>query len=1235
MSVGNAVTHNKELKQLLQPSKHSGDGGMSADGLHDKAKKVTIRGELDQISLTDIFQTLAMSKMTGILRVYRPSENRLVQFSEAGVRLLASHRKENQRFGQRLVHSGRLRTTTLQKALTHQKQTKAPLGDSLVNQGVITPVELEKALLTQLEEDLYSLFDWTSGSFEFYKDHDPSSEQTPQSEGSLTFVIHGLLLEAARRSDEWCETLRTLGSVQEVPCFLNRQQLPTMTGAARRVCKSIDASSSIQELSEATMVGLLDCAKTICQLMEQGLVALSPAPRLLKLAQTAADSGDYSRTLQRIQTIQDHRHELDAELVRALVEILRTCRQPKVGATILVDCAKSLNNSSEQLEIAKAAFEMDQHSVGVLQFLHRQLQDGEQNDGPLFELVTDKLCTALTKQGDHVVALQYHQALAVLQPDSHRILVRQGSLLHACGRTEEALHSLSLARGYAEHKGDKPQIIEVYQQILKVDEHAKDISRALSDLRQGTVRQQKQRFGVLVAGAIALGLGWLSWSWYSQHQQFSSAVAEIQTRLSKHDTKGAWQYLVQAQSSLGDGAIWDPIQNEIEATSKAIEAERRTIEITAVDRRLGQADALLAQGNVKQALRSYQTEYNQHTKHKAIRQRIKHSANKQWLLTLKTLQDYSTGLQAKLPVPVSKLTQLEVLQQGAALLRSDPDDPSDLANSILTHADDESFTQWVSPALAQTILKAARELIATSHLATERRDDYLQRIDVLAKNKRLNPVFEAARQAEQTFDFARAEKLYRELYREYQSNSEHAPNFQKLVSTYAIINETLRALTKCTQAGDFPGARSYYQSLQSQFSGAPWGTLIQLPVRITTTPAGATLSQQGKVLGTSPLTLAFSPATPTRIEIRHPNFVATHTTLDRDSNGVAHCTLTLAPKWSTTTKGIIEQSPQSDGERTYMVDRSGSITAWSMQKQQQLWAYDTGDLSGMLTRPILHQQQILVGSIDGELRALDPATGKPLWTLPNLPTESALLCLGSDLVIATTDKRLVVIDLTKHSIRRTIQLQAKPVCDLGLIQQCALVVLNNGTMQAIPIAQDQEPWSPITLDPGLPTQPLIYKHTIVTCSDEGYVSAYHVDSGKRLWHHSKLGEFHWQASTNGSEIFVATNATSQSSACILTLDILTGQPGSAFRSAVKTVWSGSPHIYRDSIIIGTTKGPALVLSQSTLQVRFKIHGNGAMCAKPAFLPSGEAICCFNDKGLSIFPPLPTTASIQRRTSNSR
>src|SRR5690606_8648771 len=123
-----------------------------------QSAKVTIRGDLDKIDLSDIFQTLSLSKMEGILRVENAVECREIYFHEGAVRYSFPSRAETRRLGQRLIRCGLLSTDQLRSALVSQKREPQPLGRILIEMGAITQDDLDTLLTHQLEEDLYDLF---------------------------------------------------------------------------------------------------------------------------------------------------------------------------------------------------------------------------------------------------------------------------------------------------------------------------------------------------------------------------------------------------------------------------------------------------------------------------------------------------------------------------------------------------------------------------------------------------------------------------------------------------------------------------------------------------------------------------------------------------------------------------------------------------------------------------------------------------------------------------------------------------------------------------------------------------------------------------------------------------------------------------------------------------------------------------------------------------------------------
>ncbi|MEE2886905.1 MAG: DUF4388 domain-containing protein, partial [Planctomycetota bacterium] len=606
MGGSKAIMHDQGLDFLLRQTNTTGDGAEMVSKLQDKSENITIRGELNKISLTDIFQTLSMSKMEGILRVHRPLENRLVHFQESGVRLLMIDRDETRRIGHRLVQSGLISAADLRSALLEQQQSKMPLGEALVGSGKITEERLATTLQNQLEEDLYSLFTWDSGSFEFYKHVGEEDGFAQMIEGTPGFLIDGILLEVARRADEWREILRVIGSVHEVPYFVQDQEPTEMADDVRTLFTAVDEISTVQELADATMLGLFTCAKAVCSLIQQDILALSPATALVELARTAAHHGDHKRTLQLSQTAQSHQDEINFELSHSLAGILQTCREPKLGAQILMSCADSLSDPKSKLAIGKSAYELDRYSHEVLLFLRTQLELDDQHATPLFAEVTDQLCSTLADRGDYELALRFHADLEELHPHEASLLIRKARILQAADRTEDALSSLAEARTLIEPTGDKTRLIKLYEQILKLNPQAKDVKKALRELRNGKLRARQRQLGTILIGLAALGILWLGWSWYDHNRRFETAVTNFRDSLSKQDINGARQHLAAAQLELGEGNKWNMLRDELTATTARVDARRKSAEIKAVQQSLSQAGDLIQSGQVAEALTIYQ-----------------------------------------------------------------------------------------------------------------------------------------------------------------------------------------------------------------------------------------------------------------------------------------------------------------------------------------------------------------------------------------------------------------------------------------------------------------------------------------------------------------------------------------------------------------------------------------------------------------------------------------------------
>lgn len=159
---------------------------------------MAIKGSLREASLPDVLQLLAMGKKTGCLSV-ADRQNFGYIFFDHGYITYSSIVNRRDRLGDILVKSGLVTSEQLQAAIDRQAHQRGKrLGEILVEMGALSRPDLERYMRVQIEEAVYYLFTWTSGTFSFESDVRPEEQD---------FVVRigpeSLLLEGARRVDEW------------------------------------------------------------------------------------------------------------------------------------------------------------------------------------------------------------------------------------------------------------------------------------------------------------------------------------------------------------------------------------------------------------------------------------------------------------------------------------------------------------------------------------------------------------------------------------------------------------------------------------------------------------------------------------------------------------------------------------------------------------------------------------------------------------------------------------------------------------------------------------------------------------------------------------------------------------------------------------------------------------------------------------------------------------------------
>jgi tetratricopeptide (TPR) repeat protein len=159
---------------------------------------MAIKGSLREASLPDVLQLLSMGKKTGCLSVADRNNFGYI-FFDLGLITYASIVNRRDRLGDILVKSGLVTQAQLEAAIERQgHQRDKRLGELLVDGGALSRPDLERYMRVQIEEAVYFLFTWSSGTFSFESDVHPETQDF-----LVRISPESLLLEGARRVDEW------------------------------------------------------------------------------------------------------------------------------------------------------------------------------------------------------------------------------------------------------------------------------------------------------------------------------------------------------------------------------------------------------------------------------------------------------------------------------------------------------------------------------------------------------------------------------------------------------------------------------------------------------------------------------------------------------------------------------------------------------------------------------------------------------------------------------------------------------------------------------------------------------------------------------------------------------------------------------------------------------------------------------------------------------------------------
>lgn len=1163
---------------------------------------VMMQGDLEQIQLADVLQTLATTKMEGTMRIRNPLEDRHAYCKDGRIRVHVPQRVLARRIGQRLVNAGAVTIETLRSVLIEQRKDKRPLGVLLVDGGHCTQDQIDALLEEQAAEDVYALFTWRHGAFELWKGA-PNSDTSKLFDSCFEYDINSLLLEVARRADEWETILAAIGSLDEVP-----QRLPAakttrkLEQAHAEFLRGVDGYTSYRELTERCSEGMFIGARAARDLVKFGLLGNPDDEQMVAIAQRLADGGNGKRAVMTLRTLVARPGERASAIVGAAAECLDVAGERKLASSLLLEAAQRQEDAEESLQLARRAKELDPHDVGTLSYLRTILLAHSPPDSAELEKCTLELLDALTSEGRTATALEIVEDARQTRTMSPGIMLREARARQKAKDVPGAVAVLKELAELHDARGETALANNAYALLLRIDRSRRDIAKLLKQ-RTRTKGARVVRAAIFSSiGMLVVGLGFWFWSHAATLQSLEQARTEIGELMAKRQFDLAVGRLSEWTSELGelDGLI--DLRTQL-AYAKAQEASKRTKqrqdELVA---ELARAAESLEAGKVVDAIRVYRRLAEADDRRAATLE----AAERRLRAFAVRLGDIARNLQQQtLPLPEQLIDRKDLVAAQQKLNATADAASIEAAKQFETLLADKAAIAFLSADLQKHLGQTEDSIREAFRKADQLSVAYTAAMARNEQQRRLDPLFQRAVQREAANDFAGALADYTELERHSTGDAALLAHFRERIARNGVITRLLDQQVAATKAGDFASARQHMRLLCEKFPEIGFERIVRLPMRVATRPAGARVRLNGVEAGVTPVLLERAPLTPSELQVHLAGFAELSETVVGDEKADVTLDLRMQPQATRRHTSVVETPPLPTAAGVVLVDRSGTIALVGADGVAR-WTMRTEDLSGFLTRPLVVGSRAVVGSVDGDLRSVDLATGSLVWSCPNLPMDLAPKAVAGSIVCVTTSGDIAFLGEDGKVQRRIAG--ASPVAGFWIEDDGSVTTLSSRGQMRRHAADGAR-----SLDRRLTDAEVVgFAHEgadLLVATDRGRLQSVALATGATNWDVDLGGEPLGAPIIKGSHVWQTLRTG------LVKLDRSTGAKATV-TPATEGEHGGAAVLFGDRLVVPTAAGPT-VYSADSGEARYRLEGSkkARVLASPEevwVVESGQAIAVYRN-----------------------
>ncbi len=507
---------------------------------------MALKGDLASVDLAQVFQMLALNQKVGMLSIQSPRSWRALYFDHRGATLYFNEHTMLDRVLAQMTRSGVLMEETVAEAREHAGRMGIPVAESLLAGGFLTEEDLERSIGFEMEEVIYDLFFWNDARFEFHENADTCPEREGVINDRFFFNTDMLIMEAARRIDEWSFIQQRVPSHMEVHRPLpNTGDVMEQNEDSLQVLELIDGKRNVARLIEVSGMAAFHLYKGVATLIESGIIEPTPSNELISSAKECFKEGRLQDAINLFEkSILDgvgipDAHVLVSDAYEAIGEYELAAYHTKCVAEFRAGEGKT----KEALKLFRkvlATITTDleaQERIVELTVGHPEFKSDDFDP-----LVAGKNLVDLYLEMGEVDRVR--KILEGLLRSNPNDLELKKSLINVHSKAGDTKRVVELYESIADdlsRAGNPIEAVKYLQKIMMIDRSRKDISEKIRALYQLDERRRSRRRSLtaLAVTFVLLVVGAIGYYFYDQHSRKHYAQIDLEPLLAEGHYKAA------------------------------------------------------------------------------------------------------------------------------------------------------------------------------------------------------------------------------------------------------------------------------------------------------------------------------------------------------------------------------------------------------------------------------------------------------------------------------------------------------------------------------------------------------------------------------------------------------------------------------------------------------------------------------------------------------------------------